>query len=384
MSLYAVVEQLRGLALAPVSPSAVTAWRAGAADAGPPGVALGPPAPLGGASGRPSGGWSSIREAAGDHSLRAVTGVREWIERRTRRVGGCLAGLWLPASCHGCGGRDGPVCVECQGLLCRPPLRVVLETAGAGGHDSPEPAHAAPAPHPAGPRWLPVYGAGEYTGPLRQMLLAHKERGALGLCAVLGEAVAGCVVAAAEGGTSPGLPGSRGAPASRGPGVSSGRAGPHTEADTLLLVPVPSARAAVRARGHDPVRRMTARAAAVAARFRRDCGPPASPGAVNGPARVRVRVAPVLRQVRPMADQSGLTAEERWANARGAFAVAPRARRRLAGAPVVLVDDVATTGASLIEAARAVAAAGGLPVAGAVLAMSGRLARAGGAASPDR
>ncbi|WP_344016151.1 hypothetical protein, partial [Streptomyces thermospinosisporus] len=67
------------------------------------------------------------------------------------------------------------------------------------------------------------------------------------------------------------------------------------------------------------------------------------------------RVAPVLRQRPGVADQAGLTAAQRLANLTGALTVAPGGERLLiGGGPVVLVDDVMTTGASLAEAARAV------------------------------
>ncbi|MET8482159.1 hypothetical protein ABZV68_34050, partial [Streptomyces clavifer] len=72
----------------------------------------------------------------------------------------------------------------------------------------------------------------------------------------------------------------------------------------------------------------------------------------NGP------YVPVLRQRRPVADQSGLGARERQVNLAGALVVASGARRLLDEGPVVLVDDLLTTGASLAEAARAVGAAG--------------------------
>lgn len=115
----------------------------------------------------------------------------------------------------------------------------------------------------------------------------------------------------------------------------------------LALVPVPSARRAVRARGHDAVRRV---AVAAARELRR-----------GGAA---VRVAPVLRQRRAVADQAGLDARQRQANMAGALEVLPGGVRLLEGARVVLVDDLMTTGASLAEAARALDEAGVVRVSG--------------------
>ncbi|WP_279628506.1 ComF family protein, partial [Streptomyces swartbergensis] len=109
----------------------------------------------------------------------------------------------------------------------------------------------------------------------------------------------------------------------------------------VLLVPVPSGQRAVRARGHDPARRI---ALAAAGELRRS-GVPA-------------RVLGVLRQRRAVADQSELNSRQRLDNLAGALAVVPGGARLLSGGPVVLVDDVMTTGASLAEAARAVRAAG--------------------------
>jgi hypothetical protein len=118
----------------------------------------------------------------------------------------------------------------------------------------------------------------------------------------------------------------------RGPRVPEDRA--------VLLVPVPSSRGAVRARGHDPARRI---ALAAAGELRR-AGTPA-------------RVVAVLRQRRAVADQSGLNSRQRLANLAGGLVVAPGGGRLLSGGRVVLVDDLMTTGASLTEAARAVRAA---------------------------
>ncbi|MFJ8694098.1 ComF family protein, partial [Streptomyces roseolilacinus] len=121
----------------------------------------------------------------------------------------------------------------------------------------------------------------------------------------------------------------------------------------LVLVPVPSARRAVRARGHDAVRRV----ATAAARELRRTG-------------VAARVTPVLRQRRAVADQAGLDARQRRENLSGALEVVPGGARLLEGARVVLVDDLMTTGASLAEAARALYAAGAVPVAGSVRGLS--------------
>lgn len=155
------------------------------------------------------------------------------------------------------------------------------------------------------------------------------------LARVLGGALAKAVLA---GGTY--APGGRGAPFARGAtGAAGGARG--TGSGDVVLVPVPSARRQVRARGHDPARRI---ALAAAGRLRR--------------AGVPARVAPVLRLRRAVADQAGLGARQRRENIAGALAVCRDGPRLTEGARVVLVDDLITTGATLAEAARAVRAAG--------------------------
>ncbi|WP_107424545.1 ComF family protein [Streptomyces lydicus] len=224
-----------------------------------------------------------------------------------------LAGLVLPVACAGCGRPRTELCVEC---------RRALERDGRGAR------RVRPRPEPAG---LPRVWAGvPYADEARAVLLAHKERGALRLAAPLGGVLAGAV---------------------RGlrPGAGA------------LLVPVPSARRAVAGRGHDPVRRI---ALAAAADLRRGAGNGVGEGA-------GARVLAVLRQRRPVADQAGLSARQRLANVAGALEVRGGAGRLLRGLPVVLVDDLVTTGATLAEAARAVTAAGGRVTGAAVVAATG-------------
>ncbi|MFE0380468.1 ComF family protein [Streptomyces inhibens] len=215
-----------------------------------------------------------------------------------------LAGLMLPVDCAGCGRPRTELCAQCRRALARD---------GRGAR------RVRPRPGPAGlPR---VWAGAPYADEVRAVLLAHKERGALRLAGPLGAVLAGAV---------------RGLRAVGGP---------------LLLVPVPSARRSVAGRGHDPVRRI---ALAAAGELRR-----AGAGA---------RVLAVLRQRRAVADQAGLSARQRLANVAGALEVPGGARRLLTGQPVVLVDDLMTTGATLAEAARAVAAADGRVIGAAVVA----------------
>lgn len=258
------------------------------------------------------------------------------------------------------------------------------------------PSRVRPMPEPSG---LPAtYAAAPYADAVRAMLLAHKERGSLALAGPLGAALAGAVraglrecrtrgrgaVAGQDGGLagpsggSAGLDGdrvsgfgelreegdessggewddwddrperaaagarqvpagARQAPAGRHGQVVGGAPFRSGAAAPVLLVPVPSARGVVRARGHDPARRI---ALAAAGELRRS-GTPA-------------RVVAVLRQRRWVADQSGLNSRQRLDNLAGALEVVAGGARLLVGGQVVLVDDLMTTGASLREAARAV------------------------------
>lgn len=66
----------------------------------------------------------------------------------------------------------------------------------------------------------------------------------------------------------------------------------------------------------------------------------------------------VLTRVKPTMPQVGLSRAQRADNVQGAFAVPEEARLSVEGRAIVLVDDVATTGATLNAAARALLRAG--------------------------
>ncbi len=82
----------------------------------------------------------------------------------------------------------------------------------------------------------------------------------------------------------------------------------------------------------------------------------------------RVPRTPVLRFARAVADQAGLTADDRRSNLEGAM----RASEPFDGRRVLLVDDVLTTGSTVLEGYRAVLAAGGDVVGAACLAHTGK------------
>jgi predicted amidophosphoribosyltransferase len=170
--------------------------------------------------------------------------------------------------------------------------------------------------------------AGGYAGAVRPVVNAFKEHGRTELARPLGAALALAVVALR---------------------AAAGDAGP------VLLVPLPSSRAALRARGRDPV----AELAAAARRELRGSGVPTTVVDLLG-RRGRVR------------DSAGLGSEQRRANLAGTFV----ARAAPTGAGLlVLVDDVVSSGATLTEAAAVlgrVRAGGGGPVVAAVVAATPR------------
>ncbi|HEY0869934.1 MAG TPA: phosphoribosyltransferase family protein [Acidothermaceae bacterium] len=180
-----------------------------------------------------------------------------------------------------------------------------------------------------------AFAGAAYDGVIRSILLNYKEHGRLCLRRELGGCLTVSVLAAAR--------------------FSAGR--------DLLLVPAPSAAAAQRERGHDPVGAM---ARTVVGQLR----------AIG----IQIGMAAALRQERAVADQSGLDVVARQENLAGALVVTNTAQVR--GRRVVVVDDIVTTGATALEAARALTAAGAVVEAVACVAATPRRFPIGSGAAP--
>ncbi|MEV0581944.1 phosphoribosyltransferase family protein [Nonomuraea sp. NPDC050310] len=217
-----------------------------------------------------------------------------------------LLTLVLPQPCLSCAAPNGPLCPPCL---------------------TPDPAPRSPTPPP--PALPPCWSAGDYEGPLKRAILAYKERGQTTLATPLGDLLAFTLTRALH----------------------------HTNQPNhhpLTLVPIPSARKAVRSRGHDPVTHLATRAVQAL----KATGTPAT-------------LTPALTQARRTNDQAGLTAAARQANLAGSL----RCTRDLTGSTVILVDDVLTTGATLAEAARALRSTGANPCLAVTVAATRRRSR---------
>lgn len=131
----------------------------------------------------------------------------------------------------------------------------------------------------------------------------------------------------------------------------------HGERGPVLLVPVPSSRVSRRRRGDAPLEGLATQAA-------------------RGFAPDEVVVARALRVRRRVADQAGLGATGRHLNVEHSMVLRSAWSVAVPGSVCVLVDDVLTTGATLVEAARALRSGGAEVVVAATICATQRRGRA--------
>jgi len=233
-----------------------------------------------------------------------------------------LAGLALPVACASCGQPDEAVCRRCR-----------LELHGCLWPGGPRQGRPAPCP----PSLPAVHAAGRYEGPLARLAAAYKDDDRRDCAGILADLLASAVIAAVRA-SPPHL------------GILAAGNGP------LLLVPVPSSAAARRRRGDAPLTTLAATA-------------------VEGFQDHELVVAEALGPRRRVADQAGLNARERAINLEHSMAVRPRWERVVAGSHCVVVDDILTTGATLVEAARALRSSGASAVVAATVCATQRRSR---------
>jgi len=191
-----------------------------------------------------------------------------------------------------------------------------------------------PAPRPQG--YPPTWAASPYDAAARKALVAYKDGDRRDLVAILSPMLSDAMAAALAG-------------------------DPHLRAvlasgnGPVFVIPVPSSPAAVRRRGDAPLDLMARAAVREVGLSSRD-----------------LIVSPALRLRRRVADQSGLNHRQRANNVECAMQVRPGWRTSISGVTCLLVDDVLTTGATLVEAARALRVGGAGHIAAATVAATQR------------
>ncbi|KQU69463.1 ComF family protein [Phycicoccus sp. Root101] len=233
-----------------------------------------------------------------------------------------VASLALPRTCAVCRAADTALCLGCR-----------AQVDASRWLDGPR--RSRPDPEPGG--LPPVLTSGRFEGALAALVTAYKDDGRRDVAPVLSALLAEVVDAAVR--QDPHV--RRALAAGDGP---------------VLVVPVPSSAASRRRRGDAPLEAL-ARAA------------------VEGFGPHEAVVADALRMRRRVADQAGLGAVGRHLNVEHSMAVREPWHAPLDRASCVVVDDVLTTGATLVEAARALRAAGAGPVVAAAICATQRRSR---------
>jgi predicted amidophosphoribosyltransferase len=228
-----------------------------------------------------------------------------------------LLDLLIPSRCAACGARGEPCCARCAGAWGSAAEVIRAPTTGL----------------------VRVFALARYRGVARRLLIAYKERGRRDLAEPLGRALAeALVVLPLRRSVGPGRPGGLDPAhpllrrASAAPAIRPARA--------ICLVPAPSRPSAARVRGGPHVERLANEAASILA--------------ARG---IEVAVAPALELAGDARDAVGLGREQRVANLAGRLRFR-EAGRPPPGYPIVVLDDVVTTGATAAACAKALAAEG--------------------------
>jgi len=218
--------------------------------------------------------------------------------------------LAIPQRCAGCGKSRTRICGRCLAELRGSPHQVRVKSSS--------------------PQEFPILAAARYEGAPRNLLLAAKERGQTSLIPMIADAALSSAVALLASQVTP---------------------------LHLVIVPVPSSARNIRIRGYNLVAEMAHRIQKHLEMNLDD-----------------VRVLPALKHGRTVADQSRLNARQRATNLHGALVLVDSHRKSLRSSQALLLDDLVTTGATLLEARRALMT-GGVDVIGAACAVSGQQAR---------
>jgi predicted amidophosphoribosyltransferase len=241
--------------------------------------------------------------------------------RIARRSLSATLELALPTTCGGCGASSVSWCSTCASEA--------SDATYFGGA-----LQVCPTPCPEG--YPPTWAASPYGAAVRAALVAFKDGDRRDLVTVLAPMLSGSMAAALAG------DGDLRAVLASGNGP-------------VLVVPVPSSPSAVRRRGDAPLELLTHAAIRQVGLTERE-----------------VLFAPALRLRRRVTDQSGLDHRHRADNLEHAICVRPRWQASIQGGTALLVDDVLTTGATIVEAARALTAGGVSHVAAATVAATQR------------